>query len=141
MTNSESPLWIERDPEDEEQVIQRYTEVIFEVLAELGENDKYVCNVSFDRIIEEEDHQTITPGEHTGRLVGLCTKMGELAIILSDYVVHLYEFDEDLEAFTFEATLEQSEIAIIPIREINELYIATSTSTTWDYLARNDDNG
>lgn len=125
--------WVPIDPIEEADRVDRHLRMAREMLADRDEGQDTVVKLSFGRHIEHEGLVTYGPGEHMGILLGVDESNGG-SLIVGNYEVWLVECDPETDEITTELLIEASDLAIVPAREIGDLWGAAGTPETWDVI-------
>jgi hypothetical protein len=141
----DAPKWFKRDLSEEAERVQRHIEMLQDMLtddhSDIAETPQVTTvRISFGRIFEDGDMQIAGEEEHLGTLLGVRLD-SEPSALIAGYEVWQHGpvgEGEDGEP-EWSTRIQNSDLAEIPVRLINDLWGATGTYE--DFKALQDDDG
>lgn len=127
-------LWMPRDPIEEAERVERHLAMAKEMLVEKEVGQDTFCQISFNRLVEQDGMQTLLPGDHIGTLLGV-EEDGESVLLVGNLKTYLIHVEEGAEKPDINILVGESDFERVPVREIKEFFGATATPDAWEKLA------
>ncbi len=138
-------LWAPFDPVEETERVQRHIGMLEDLLIvdplELdssGIESSVVTKIYFDRLVDHDGRQSLSPYIFEGFLERIETIYGVQLVVVSNLKTYLFSEckDPDSDEPEIELLVAEDALAYIPIREISDIMAAQGTPGGWEAHAK-----